>query len=189
MIWATVSSQSCFCWLYRFSSIFGCKEYNQSDFGIDHLVMSVCRIFSCVVGRRCLLRPVPSLDKTLLTFALLHFVLQSQTCLLARYLFTSYFCISIPIMKGHLFWGVNSRKSCRSLYNCSTSASSALVVGTQTWITVIWIVCLVNKLRSFCHFWDCTQVLHFGLFCWLWGLPHFLQGIVAQSSRYNGHVN
>ena len=38
-------------WLY----IFGCKEYNQSDFGVDHLVMSMCRVFSCVVGRGCLL--------------------------------------------------------------------------------------------------------------------------------------
>ena len=47
MIWATVSSWSCFCWL----SIFGCKEYNQSDFGVDHLLMSTCRLFSCVVGR------------------------------------------------------------------------------------------------------------------------------------------
>ena len=34
---------------------FGCKEYNQSDFGLDHLVMSMCRVFSCVVGRGCLL--------------------------------------------------------------------------------------------------------------------------------------
>ena len=30
-------------------------EYNQSDFSIDHLVMSMCRVFSCVVGRGCLL--------------------------------------------------------------------------------------------------------------------------------------
>ena len=29
--------------------MFGHKEYNQSDFGIDHLVLSVCRIVSCVV--------------------------------------------------------------------------------------------------------------------------------------------
>ena len=35
-------------------SIFGCKEYNQSDFSVD-LVMSMCRVFSCVVGRGCLL--------------------------------------------------------------------------------------------------------------------------------------
>ena len=36
-----------------------------------------------------------------------------------------------------------------------------------------WMVCLGKEPRSFCHFWDCTQVLHFGLFCWLWGLLHF----------------
>ena len=65
-------------------SIFGCKEYNQSDFGIDHLVMSMCRVFSCVVGRGCLLWPVRSLGKTLWAFALLHFVLQGQSCLLLQ---------------------------------------------------------------------------------------------------------
>ena len=32
-----------------------CKKYNQSDFSVDHLVMSMCRVFSCVVGRGCLL--------------------------------------------------------------------------------------------------------------------------------------
>ena len=32
-----------------------------------------------------------------------------------------------------------------------------------------WMVCLGDKQRSFCHFWDCTQVLHFRLSCWLWG--------------------
>ena len=26
--------------------MFGCKEHNQSDFGVDHLVMSICRVFS-----------------------------------------------------------------------------------------------------------------------------------------------
>ena len=40
------------------------KEYNQSDFCVDHLVMSMCRVFSCVVGRGCLLWPVRSLGKT-----------------------------------------------------------------------------------------------------------------------------
>ena len=44
--------------------------------------MSMCRVFSCVVGRGCLLWPVSSLGKTLLVFALLHSVLQGQICLL-----------------------------------------------------------------------------------------------------------
>ena len=47
-------------------------------------------------------------------------------------------------------------------------------------------VCLGNEQRSFCHFWDCIQVLHFKLFCWPWWLLHFFWGIPAHSSRYNG---
>ena len=65
-------------------SIFGCKEYYQSDFSIDHLVMSMCRVFSCVVGRGYLIWPVPSLGNTLLAFDLVHFVFQCQTCLLLQ---------------------------------------------------------------------------------------------------------
>ena len=43
-------------------SIFGCKEYNQSDFGTDHLMMSMCRVFSCVLEEgvfydQCVLLP------------------------------------------------------------------------------------------------------------------------------------
>ena len=104
MIWATVSSRSWFCWLYRESfSIFGCKEYNQSDFGGDHLVMSMCRVFSCVAGRGWLLWPVCSLGKTLLAFALLHSVLQGQTCPLLQVFL--YFCIPVPYNEKDVsFW-------------------------------------------------------------------------------------
>ena len=44
--------------------------------------MSMCRVFSCVVGKGRLLWPVHSLGKTLLAFDLLRFVLQGQICLL-----------------------------------------------------------------------------------------------------------
>ena len=47
-------------------------------------MMSMCRVLSWVVGRGCLLWPACSLDKTLLAFAVLHFVLQGQTCLLLQ---------------------------------------------------------------------------------------------------------
>jgi len=41
-------------------------------------------------------------------------------------------------------------------------------------------VCLANEQKSFC-FWDCIQVLHFGLFCWLWWLLHLfiLSGVIS----------
>ena len=46
--------------------------------------MSICWVFSCVVGREYLLWIVHSLGKTLLAFALFHSVLQGQTCLLLQ---------------------------------------------------------------------------------------------------------
>ena len=72
MIWATVSSQSCFCCLYRDSPYLAAKN-------IINLI-SVLTIWwcSCVIGRGCLLWPVHFLDKTLLAFALLRSVLQGQ---------------------------------------------------------------------------------------------------------------
>ena len=36
-----------------------------------------------------------------------------------------------------------------------------------------WTGCLENEQRSFSRFWDCIQVLHLGLFYWLWWLFHF----------------
>ena len=74
MIWATVSSWSCFCWLYRASPSLAAKN-------IINLI-SVLTIWWCVVGRGCLLWPGHFLGKTLLAFALLHSVLQGQICLL-----------------------------------------------------------------------------------------------------------
>ena len=44
-----------------------------------------------------------SLGKTLLAFALLHFVLQGQTCLYS-YIFTSFFCIPVPYDEKHIFF-------------------------------------------------------------------------------------
>ena len=38
--------------------------YHQYDFGTDHLVISKCRVVSCVVRRGCLLWPVCSLAQT-----------------------------------------------------------------------------------------------------------------------------
>ena len=66
--------------------------------------MSMCRVFSCVVGRGCLLWPVRSLGKTLLAFALLHSVLQGQICLLLQVFLGFLLLHSSPLKwKGHLF--------------------------------------------------------------------------------------
>ena len=68
--------------------------------------MSMCRVFSCVVGRGCLLWPVHSLGKTLVSFALLHSVFQGQIACYSRYFLTSYFCIPVLYNEKDIFFGV-----------------------------------------------------------------------------------
>ena len=83
MVWVIQLQFLCLLTVYSFY-IFSYKECNQSDFSIDHLVMSMCKVISCVVEKRCLLWPVCSLGRILLAFALLHSVLQGQSCLLLQ---------------------------------------------------------------------------------------------------------
>ena len=113
----------------RHFSMFDCKEYNQSDFSIGHPVMSICRVFSCVDGRWCLLWP-------------LHFSWRNSTSLCPATFCTprtnlpvtphiSYFLLfhSSPLWwKGHLnlvlVW-----EGLIHLHNLSTSAALAFVLG------------------------------------------------------------
>jgi len=116
MIWATVSSWSFFFFFFFTDCIellhLQCKKYNQSDFGIGHLVMSIYKVVSCAFGRGCLLWLVCFLGKTPLTFALFQFVLQGQTWLLLQVSLDFLLLYSSPLWwKGHLFSGVSSRRS------------------------------------------------------------------------------
>ena len=64
----------------------------------------MCRVVSYAVGKGCLLWEVHSLGKTLLAFALLHFVLQGQTCLLPQISLDFLLLHSNSLWwKGHLF--------------------------------------------------------------------------------------
>ena len=89
--------------------------------------MSMCRVFSYVVGRGCLLWPVHFLGKTLLVFALLHSAFQGQTCLLLQVILDFLLLHSSPLeWKGHLFWGVSLKglvglhAAAKSLQSCPT---------------------------------------------------------------------
>ena len=135
MIWATISSQSCFCWLYRAFPSLAAKNIIKLIW-----VLTICWC-PCVESSLVLLEEGVSYDQCvlsakLLAFALLHSAFRGQTRLLLQASLDFYFCIPLPCNKN-LLGGVSSRRSCRSSQNHSTSASSALPVGAQTWITVI----------------------------------------------------
>ena len=125
----------------------------------------MCRVIACVVGRGCLLWPVHSLGKTLLAFALLHFVLQGQTCLYFWYLLISYFCIPVPITKKVSFFWVLVLEDLVGLHRTiQLWLLQHLWLGPRLGLLWYWMVCPGNEQRSFCHFWECTQLLQLDSF-------------------------
>ena len=146
MIWATVSSQSCFSPTVWSFSIFGCKEYNQSDFNVGHLVMSMCRVFSCVVGRGCLLWPVHSPGKTPLAFALLHSALQGQICLLLQVFLDFLLLHCSPLSwKGHLFWVLVLKGLVGLHRTIQLQLIQCYWSGHRFGLPWFWMVCLGNE--------------------------------------------
>ena len=130
------------------------QEYNQSDFSIDHLVRSICRVLACVVGRRCLLWPVHSLRKTVLAYDCFTLYSKAKFACYSRYLLTSYFYIPVPYDEKDIFLVL-----VLSLVDLHRTIQLQLL--QHYWsehrlgLLWYWMVCLGNKLRSFCHFWDC----------------------------------
>ena len=108
--------------------------------------MSMCRVFSCGVGRECLLWPVCFLGKTL--FALPCFILYSKAkfpCY-SRYLFPSYFCIPVPYNEKGIFFGVLILKYLVGLLRTiQLQFFQHYWSGHSLGLPWYWMVCLVSK--------------------------------------------
>ena len=139
-----ISSQSCFWWLYIASpslaakniisliwvlTIWSCPRVESSLVLLDEEVslttvfswqnyVSLCPASFCTAGGNLLITPGISWLPT--------FEFQS------------------PMMKRISSWGVSSRRSCRSSYDHSTLASSVLLFGAYTWITVIHLLAVLH---------------------------------------------
>ena len=157
MIWATVSSRYCFCWLYRaYPSSAPKNIINQIS--VDYLMTSMCSNVSCV-GRRYLLWPVHYFGKTLLAFALFHFVLQGQACLLLQISLEFLLLHSRPLWwKTHLVLVLVLEGFVGLHRTIQLQLLQLFWLGHR--LLWYWMVCLDNELRSIRHFWDCTEVLY-----------------------------
>ena len=150
MIWATLSSQYCFNWLYRaFLSL--STKIIINLISVLTIWWCPCVVFSCVV--ESLLWPVCSLGKTLLTFALLHFVLQGQICLLLQVSLDFLLLHSSPLWwKGHLF-GVLVLEGLVGLHRTvQIQLLQHYWLEHRLGLLQYWMVSLGNEERSFCHF-------------------------------------
>ena len=136
-------------------SIFGCKEYNQSRFGVDHLVMFMCRVFFRVVGRGCLLWPVHSLDRTLLAFALLDSYSKAKFACYSRCFLTSYFCIPVPyneklVLIYYNTWWPRASKGIEPVWTLSLQPWAPPVVSQSSCIVIIPIFPILCSDREIC---------------------------------------
>ena len=171
MIWATVSSNSRFCCLYRASPSLAAKN-------IINLI-SVLTIWwcSCVESSLLLLEesttsffswknsihlcpasfctPRPNLPVTPGVSWLPTFAFQSPVMKRTSFL--------VLVLKGLV--GLH-RTVQLQLLQCYW-------LGHSLGLPWCWMVCLGNKQGSFCRFLDCIQVLPFRLLCCLWWLLHF----------------
>ena len=136
--------------------------------------MSMCRVFSCVVGRGCLLWPVHSLGKILLAFALLYSVFQGQISLLFQ-VFLDFLLLYSSFLKwkGHIFWVLVLKGPIGLRRTVQLQLLQHYLLWHRLGLLWYWMVCLGNEQRSFCRFCDCIQVWHFKFFCWPCWLLHF----------------
>ena len=74
-----------------------------------------------------------------------------------------HFAFQSPIMKGHLL-GMLILEGLVSLHRAvELQLLRHYWLGYRLGLLCNWMVCPGNEQRSFCHFWDCIQVLHLGL--------------------------
>ena len=100
---------------------FACKEYDQSDSGIGHLGTSMCRVFTWrLLLEDLLLEEGVCYDQCVL-LAKLYWPLpcfiqysKAKFACYSRCFLTSYFCIPVHYNEKDIFWGVSSKRSCRS---------------------------------------------------------------------------
>jgi len=65
---------------------------------------------------------------------------------------------------GHLFWVLVLEGVVGLHRTIQLQLLQHYCLGHRLGLLWYWKVCLTNEQRSFCHFWDCTQVLHFRLY-------------------------
>ena len=170
MIWATVSSQSCFCWLYRASPSLAAKMENQPDFGVDYLVMSMCRVFSCVVGRGFVMTSAFSWQNSLCP--VIFCTLRLNMPIPPGVSWLPIFAFQFPIMKRTSFLGVSSKRSYRSieLFNFSFFSITGWGIDLD-YHNIEWFALETNRDHSVVF--EIASKYCISDSCWLWELLHF----------------
>ena len=112
----------------------------------------------------CLLGPVHSLGKTLCPASFC--IPRPNLPVIPGVSWLPPFAFQSPIMKKTSFLSVSSKRFVGLHRTVQLQLLQCYWLGHRLGLMWYWMVCLGNKQRSFCRFWDCIQVLHFNIIVW-----------------------
>ena len=173
MFWAIVSFQSCFCWLYRASLSLAAKNI------ISLIMVLIIWWCPCVESSLCCWKRVFAMTSAFswqnaISLCPASFrIPRPNLPVTPGVSWLPAFAFQSPIMKRTSFCVLVLNHLVGLHRNIQIQLFQCYWLGHRLGLLWYWMVCLGHKQRSFCHFWDCIQVLHFRLFCWPWWLLHF----------------
>ena len=146
-----------------------------SDSSIDHLKMSMCSLLFCCQKRVFAMTSVLSWQNSVSLCPVSFCTATPNLPVTTGISWLPSFAFQSPIVKRTFF--VVVVLILEGLIGLHRTIQLQLLhynwLGHRLGLLWHWKVCLGNEQRSYCHFWDCTQKLHFRLFCWLGGLLYF----------------
>ena len=173
MVWATVHSRSCFCWMYRASPSLTAKNIINLILILISGDVHVQSHLLCCWNWVFAMTSAFSWQNTI-SLCPASFCTPTQKLPVTPGIsWLPTFAFQSPIWKGHLFWVLVLDVFVGLHRTVQLQLLQHYWLGYRLGLLWYWMVCLGNEQRSFCHFWDWIQVLHFRLFCWLLWLLHF----------------
>ena len=163
MIWATVHSQSCFCWMYNASPSLAAKNI------INMISVLTIWWFPCVESslvffEECVCNTsVLSWWNSTSLFSASFCTPRPNLPVTPSVSWFAIFAFQSPITKKTSFLGVGSGMSCRSQRTVQLQFLQYYWSWDRLWLLWYLMICLGHKQRSFCHFSACIQILHFWL--------------------------
>jgi len=175
MIWATVSSRSCFCWLYSACPSFAAKNI---------ITLWWC---PCVESSLVLLEEGVLYDQCVLLANSISFC-PASFCTPRPYLpvtpgisWLPTSAFQSPMMKRtYLFWVLVLEVVVDYHKTSQLQLIPHQCLGNRLGFLCCWMVCLGIEPKTFCHFWDCTQILNSGLLLAMTAVPFLLRDSFPQ---------
>ena len=173
MTWATVNSESSLCWQHRPSPSLAAKNIINLILVLTIWWFPSVESFLCCWKRVVAMNSVFSWQNSISLCPASFCIPRPNLPVTPGISWLPTFVFQSPIMKRTSFWVLVLEGFVGLHRTIQLQLLQLYWLGHRLGLLWYWMVRLGNEQRSFCRFWDCVWVLHFGLFSWPWWLLHF----------------